>query len=238
MAINFDSIISNTKGAANIAKIKVTLGLKVNELSKLYAEVGKLFYEVTRNNNAQDNDSLKEDKLSLDIDNMNSFVSDLMENEELRGYLEKITDLKKEIEELESQVLVEKGNMRPIDTSSEQTNQDNTQANYYQNDVNSSESVTKCPKCGNEIKEGASFCPKCGTKVARNQENFQQNNYKSQNYGQKPHIDKKSLFTKQSVGLIVGILLMAYGAMDVSFGELIGLVIAGVGAVIMFYTKS
>lgn len=52
MAINFDSIISNTKGAANIAKIKVTLGLKVNELSKLYAEVGKLFYEVTRNNNA------------------------------------------------------------------------------------------------------------------------------------------------------------------------------------------
>lgn len=31
---------------------------------------------------------------------------------------------------------------------------------------------------------------------------------------------------------------MAYGAMDVSFGELIGLVIAGVGAVIMFYTKS
>jgi uncharacterized membrane protein YvbJ len=33
-----------------------------------------------------------------------------------------------------------------------------------------------CPKCGNEIKEGASFCPKCGTKVARNQENFQQNN--------------------------------------------------------------
>ena len=96
MAINFDSIISNTKGAANIAKIKVTLGLKVNELSKLYAEVGKLFYEVTRNNNAQDNDSLKEDKLSLDIDNMNSFVSDLMANEELRGYLEKITDLKKE----------------------------------------------------------------------------------------------------------------------------------------------
>lgn len=97
MAINFDSIISNTKGAANIAKIKVTLGLKVNELSKLYAEVGKLFYEVTRNNNAQDNDSLKEDKLSLDIDNMNLFVSDLMANEELRGYLEKITDLKKKL---------------------------------------------------------------------------------------------------------------------------------------------
>lgn len=48
-----------------------------------------------------------------------------------------------------------------------------------------------CPKCGNEIKEGVSFCPKCGTKVASNQENFQQNNYKSQNYGQKPHIDKK-----------------------------------------------
>ncbi len=159
MAINFDSIISNTKGAANIAKIKVTLGLKVNELSKLYAEVGKLFYEVTRNNNAQDNDSLKEDKLSLDIDNMNSFVSDLMANEESRGYLEK------EIEELESQVLVEKGNMKPIDTSSEQTNQDNTQANYYQNDVNSSESVTKCPKCGAVQGIDNEFCVYCGTKI-------------------------------------------------------------------------
>ena len=165
MAINFDSIISNTKGAANIAKIKVTLGLKVNELSKLYAEVGKLFYEVTRNHNTQDNDSLKEDKLSLDIDNTNSFVSDLMANEELRGYLEKITDLKKEIEELESQVLVEKGNMKPIDTSSEQTNQENTQANYYQNDVHSSESVTKCPKCGAVQGIDNEFCVYCGTKI-------------------------------------------------------------------------
>ena len=162
MAINFDSIISNTKGAANIAKIKVTLGLKVNELSKLYAEVGKLFYEVTRNNNTQDNDSLK---LSLDIDNTNSFVSDLMASEELRSYLEKITDLKKEIEELESQVLVEKGNMKPIDTSSEQTNQENTQANYYQNDVNSSESVAKCPKCGAIQGIDNEFCVYCGTKI-------------------------------------------------------------------------
>ena len=42
MAINFDSIISNTKGAANIAKLKVTLGLKTNELNKLYTELGKL----------------------------------------------------------------------------------------------------------------------------------------------------------------------------------------------------
>ena len=45
-----------------------------------------------------------------------------------------------------------------------------------------------CPKCGNEIKEGASFCPKCGTKVASNQENFQQNNYKSQNSQQNKKI--------------------------------------------------
>lgn len=45
-----------------------------------------------------------------------------------------------------------------------------------------------CPKCGNEIKEGASFCPKCGTKVARNQENFQQNNYKSQNSQQNKNV--------------------------------------------------
>lgn len=96
---------------------------------------------------------------------MNSFVSDLMANEELRGYLEKITDLKKEIEELESQVLVEKGNMKPIDTSSEQTNQDNTQANYYQNDVNSSESVTKCPKCGAVQGIDNEFCVYCGAKI-------------------------------------------------------------------------
>lgn len=95
-----------------------------------------------------------------------------------------------------------------------------------------------CPKCGNEIKEGTRFCSKCGNEVASNQENFQQNNYKSQNYGQKPHIDKKSLFTKQFVGLIVGILLIAFGALATFMGELTGLVIAGVGAVIMFYTKS
>ncbi len=38
--------------------------------------------------------------------------------------------------------------------------------------------------------------------------------------------------------LIVGILLMAFGAMDAFMGDLAGLVIAGVGAVIMFYTKS
>ena len=72
---------------------------------------------------------------------------------------------KKEIEELESQVLVEKGNMKPIDTSSEQTNQENTQANYYQNDVNSSESVTKCPKCGAIQGIDNEFCVYCGTKI-------------------------------------------------------------------------
>ena len=51
-------------------------------------------------------------------------------------------------------------------------------------------------------------------------------------------IQKKSLFTKQFVGLIVGILLIAFGALATFMGELTGLVIAGVGAVIMFYTKS
>ena len=54
-----------------------------------------------------------------------------------------------------------------------------------------------CPKCGNEIKEGASFCPKCGTKVARNQENFQQNNYKSQNSQQNKNVKKHTIITKQ-----------------------------------------
>lgn len=48
MAINFDSIISNTKGAANIAKLKVTLGLKTNELNKLYTELGNCFMTLQR----------------------------------------------------------------------------------------------------------------------------------------------------------------------------------------------
>ena len=165
MAINFDSIISNTKGAANIAKIKVTLGLKVNELSKLYAEVGKLFYEVTRNNNAQDNDSLKEDKLSLDIDNMNLFVSDLMANEELRGYLEKITDLKKEIEELESEVSKEKENIKPIDSASYQSQAECSNANFSQCDDTSSETGVKCPKCGAVQGIDNEFCVYCGAKI-------------------------------------------------------------------------
>lgn len=55
-----------------------------------------------------------------------------------------------------------------------------------------------CPKCGNEIKEGASFCPKCGTKVASNQENFQQNNYKSQNSQQTKNVKKPTMKTISS----------------------------------------
>ena len=50
-----------------------------------------------------------------------------------------------------------------------------------------------CPKCGNEIKEGVSFCPKCGTKVASNQENFQQNNYKSQNSQKNKNVKKHTI---------------------------------------------
>lgn len=53
MAINFDSIISNAKGTANIAKLKVTLGFKTNELNKLYTELGKLFYDFTKNNQTE-----------------------------------------------------------------------------------------------------------------------------------------------------------------------------------------
>ena len=68
-----------------------------------------------------------------------------------------------------------------------------------------------CPKCGNEIKEGASFCPKCGTKVARNQENFQQNNYKSQNSQQNKNVKKHTIITKQNIGLIVGLAFMFLG---------------------------
>ena len=25
-----------------------------------------------------------------------------------------------------------------------------------------------CPKCGNELKEGAKFCPKCGAQIVQN----------------------------------------------------------------------
>ena len=85
-----------------------------------------------------------------------------------------------------------------------------------------------CPKCGNEIKEGASFCPKCGTKVASNQENFQQNNYKSQNSQQNK---KHTIITKQNIGLIVGLAFMIIGWSGVGIFSIV------IGAVIMFYTK-
>lgn len=100
-----------------------------------------------------------------------------------------------------------------------------------------------CPKCGNEIKEGASFCPKCGTKVARNQENFQQNNYKSQNSQQNKNVKKHTIITKQNIGLIVGLAFMFFGGLtlftgDVWGGGSSGILLIAIGAVIMFYTKS
>ena len=88
-----------------------------------------------------------------------------------------------------------------------------------------------CPKCGNEIKEGASFCPKCGTKVASNQENFQQNNYKSQNSQQNKNVKKHTIITKQNIGLIVGLAFMIIG------WDVWGIFSIAIGAVIMFYTK-
>ena len=88
-----------------------------------------------------------------------------------------------------------------------------------------------CPKCGNEIKEGASFCPKCGTKVASNQENFQQNNYKSQNSQQNKNVKKHTIITKQNICLIVGLAFMIIGWSGVGIFSIV------IGAVIMFYTK-
>ena len=79
-----------------------------------------------------------------------------------------------------------------------------------------------CPKCGNEIKEGASFCPKCGTKVARNQENFQQNNYKSQNSQQNKNVKKHTIITKQNIGLIVGLAFMFLGGLTLFTGDVLG----------------
>lgn len=100
-----------------------------------------------------------------------------------------------------------------------------------------------CPKCGNEIKEGASFCPKYGTKVASNQENFQQNNYKSQNSQQNKNVKKHTIITKQNIGLIVGLAFMFFGGLtlftgDVWGGGSSGIFLLAIGAVIMFYTKS
>ena len=100
-----------------------------------------------------------------------------------------------------------------------------------------------CPKCGNEIKEGVSFCPKCGTKVASNQENFQQNNYKSQNSQQNKNVKKHTIITKQNIGLIVGLAFMFLGGLtlftgDVWGGGSSGIFLIAIGAVIMFYTKS
>lgn len=88
-----------------------------------------------------------------------------------------------------------------------------------------------CPKCGNEMKEGTCFCSKCGTKVARNQENFQQNNYKSQNSQQNKNVKKHTIITKQNIGLIVGLAFMLLGWVGG------GIFSIAIGAVIMFYTK-
>ena len=88
-----------------------------------------------------------------------------------------------------------------------------------------------CPKCGNEIKEGASFCPKCGTKVASNQENFLQNNYKSQNSQKNKNVKKHTIITKQNIDLIVGLAFMIIGWSGVGIFSIV------IGAVIMFYTK-
>ena len=79
-----------------------------------------------------------------------------------------------------------------------------------------------CPKCGNEIKEGASFCPKCGTKVASNQENFQQNNYKSQNSQQNKNVKKHTIITKQNIGLIVSLAFMFLGGITLLTGDVWG----------------
>ena len=97
MAINFDSIISNTKGTANIAKLKVTLGFKTNELNKLYTELGKLFYDFTKNNQTEEVESVSEDNHSSENETTNSSVTDYMADENIRACYEKIPSLEQEI---------------------------------------------------------------------------------------------------------------------------------------------
>ena len=143
MAINFDSVISNTKGAANIAKLKVTLGLKTNELNKLYSELGKFFYECTKNNQ-----------------------TDYMADEQIRDCLEKIPSLEQEIATLESQVSNEKDSMKPIDTPKEPMQSGYGQPNYSQGPAASAESGVKCPKCGAMQSSDNEFCIFCVTKMS------------------------------------------------------------------------
>lgn len=162
MAINFDSIISNTKGAANIAKLKVTLGFKTNELNKLYTELGKLFYEFTKNNQTEEVESVSEDNHSSENETTNSSVTDYMADENIRACYEKIPSLEQEIAILESQISNEKDNMKPMSTPTETGY---SQTNYSQDSVTPTRSGAKYPKCGANQSLDNEFCIYCGTKI-------------------------------------------------------------------------
>ena len=155
MAINFDSIISNTKGAANIAKLKVTLGLKTNELNKLYTELGKLFYDFTKSNQTEEVESVSEDNHSSENETTNSSVTDYMADENIRACYEKIAIL-------ESQISNEKDNMKPMSTPTETGY---SQTNYSQDPVTPTGSGAKCPKCGAMQSSDNKFCVYCGNKM-------------------------------------------------------------------------
>lgn len=167
MAINFDSIISNAKGTANIAKLKVTLGFKTNELNKLYTELGKLFYDFTKNNQTEEVESVSEDNHSSENEITNSSVTDYMADENIRACYEKIPSLEQEIAILESQISNEKDNMKPMSTPTETGY---SQTNYSQDPVTPTGSGAKCPKCGKVQSEDDEFCVNCGTKISKYQE--------------------------------------------------------------------
>ena len=165
MAINFDSVISNAKGAANIAKLKVTLGLKKNELNKMFEELGRSFFECTRNEPIKEVESASEDNLSSETENMHSSLIDYMADENIRACLEKIPILQKEIAALESQVLNEKENMKPISTP-DSMQSGYGQANYPQDHVTPTVSGAKCSKCGAMQSPDNDFCENCGSKMS------------------------------------------------------------------------
>lgn len=167
MAINFDSIISNAKGTANIAKLKVTLGFKTNELNKLYTELGKLFYDFTKNNQTEEVESVSEDNHSSENETTNSSVTDYMADENIRACYEKIPSLEQEIAILESQISNEKDNMKPMSTPTETGY---SQTNYSQDPVTPTGSGAKCSKCGKVQSEDNEFCVNCGTKISKYQE--------------------------------------------------------------------
>ena len=160
MGINFDAIMSNGKGATNIAKIKVTLLGKTDELNKSYIELGKAFYEFLKNKCSN-----KED------DAMCTY------GESVEVCLEKIKGLEKEISDLESQIINEKNSFKPMAAKNQFVHNmenhnvfsENNTENYTEGTAPpmfSGNQVVQCPNCGKVQSSDNAFCENCGYKMS------------------------------------------------------------------------